>query len=71
LLDNTAWRFQLGVEQDGRVSFALPVAAGDKATEAAEIVRLLREVRFAPDTANPAPVWGIATLVWSHSATAP
>jgi hypothetical protein len=71
LLDNSAWRFQMGVEKDGRVSFALPVATGDKATESAEIVRLLREVRFAPDTVNPAPMWGIATLVWSHPTTAP
>jgi len=69
--DNTAWRFQLGVEKDGRVSFALPVATGEKATDAGEVLRLLRAVRFAPDNDSSAPMWGIATLDWSRPSAAP
>jgi hypothetical protein len=70
-LDYTAWRFQIGVAADGRVTFVLPVASGEKSADAAPVLHLLNHLRFAPDEKTPAPVWGIAKFEWVHPSAAP
>lgn len=67
-LDTMAWRFQIGVGPDGRVSFALPLtAAQEKPGEASQAEHLLEQLRFAAEPGSPAPSWGIATLHWQPS----
>lgn len=64
-----AWRIHLGVDAQGRVSFALPVENPGKPEEVAPLLRLLRQVRFAPAENPQAPdLWGTASLVWSPPA---
>lgn len=65
-LDYTAWRFQVGVDREGRVAFTLPLATSEKPADAAEVLRLLRELRFAPDEKAASPMWGIASFDWSQ-----
>jgi hypothetical protein len=73
-LDCTAWRFQLGVDVDGRVTFALPLATAEKAADSSEALRLLSEVRFAPEDQNNharPPMWGVATFEWTRPGPKP
>jgi hypothetical protein len=62
-----SWRFHLGVDSAGRVIFALPVEAPGKLEEAAPLLRLLRQLRFTPDSTERI-AWGEAALVWSPAA---
>ncbi len=61
-----SWRFHLGVDGAGQVIFALPVEAPGKLEESAPLLRLLRQIRFAPESAEKIS-WGEATLVWSRA----
>ena len=63
-----SWRFHLGVDSAGHVIFALPVEAPGKLEEAAPLLRLLRQIRFAPESVERI-TWGEAALVWSPAAT--
>lgn len=63
-LEPESWRFHLGVNSAGQVLFALPIEAPSKLGDAAPLLRLLRQIRFAPDAAKKT-TWGEATLVWS------
>jgi hypothetical protein len=58
-----SWRFHLGVNSAGQVIFALPVEAPGKLEEAAPLLRLLRQIRFAPES-EARITWGEAALVW-------
>lgn len=62
-----SWRFHLGVNRAGQVLFALPVEAPGKLGDAAPLLRLLRQIRFAPETVEKT-TWGEAALVWSTTA---
>ncbi len=59
-----SWRFHLGVNSAGQVLFALPIEAPSKLGDAAPLLRLLRQIRLAPD-ASKDTTWGGAALVWS------
>ena len=62
-----SWRFLLGVDGAGRVSFALPVETPGKLEEAAPVLRLLRQLRFAPEPGGKT-TWGEVSLVWLPAA---
>jgi len=62
-----SWRFHLGVDGAGHVIFALPVEAPGKLEEAAPLLSLLRQIRFAPETVESI-TWGEAALAWSPAA---
>ncbi len=66
-LDYSAWRFQVGVDADGRVTFALPLVSAEKLTDSSAVLDLLQKVRFAGHSNIPSPVWGIASFEWSQS----
>ena len=59
-----SWRFHLGVDGAGQVVFALPIEAPGKLEEAAPLLRLLRQIRFSPDSGERI-TWGEAALAWS------
>jgi len=67
-LDFTAWRFQVGVGSDGRVTFVLPVATGEKTTDVTPMLRVLNNLRFAADDKAESPQWGVASFAWSQPA---
>lgn len=73
ITDPEAWRFEIGVNSDGRVIFALPTVNPEKNDESARMLGLLKQLRFAPDSSQSAdtPVWGIATLNWAATPAAP
>ncbi len=62
-----SWRFHLGVDGSGNVIFALPVEVPGKLEEAAPLLRLLRQVRFAP-LSEERITWGEATVAGSPDA---
>ena len=63
-----SWIFHLGVDGTGHVIFALPVEAPGKLDEAAPLLRLLRQIRFAADAARKT-TWGEASLAWTPAST--
>jgi hypothetical protein len=65
--DPGAWRFQIGVDGQGRVAYALPVATGEEQSEVKPLLSLLSKLRFdaLPDPAAEGSVaWGVVTLHW-------
>lgn len=69
LNDPAACRFQLGVNSDGIVNVALPVASGESAETVQKLGNLMQGIRFAPANAQgSAPVWGTAIFEWSSAA---
>ncbi len=71
--DPEAWRFKIGVNSGGRVTFALPTGNPEKNSEAARLIGLMQQLRFEPDASQAAdtPVWGLATLIWVVTPSAP
>lgn len=71
--DPEAWHFKIGVNSSGRVIFALPTGNPEKNDEAARLLGLLQQLRFEPDASQSAdtPVWGLATMNWAITPTAP
>lgn len=66
LSDPPACRFQLGVNPDGTVSVALPVASVESAETLQKLTAVLQSIRFAPASAETSgPVWGTASFEWS------
>jgi len=64
-----SWRFHLGVDGSGHVIFALPVEAPGKLDEAAPLLRLLRQIRFASEAGEEIS-WGEVSLESSpHAAS--
>jgi hypothetical protein len=69
LNDPTTCRFQLGVNSDGIVNVALPVASSESVETMQKLGNLLQEIRFAPASVKgSAPVWGTAIFEWSSAA---
>lgn len=73
ITDPEAWRFEIGVNSEGRVIFALPAVNPEKSEENSRLLGLLQQLRFEPDAAQKAgvPVWGLVTLEWAASPHAP
>ncbi len=71
--DPEAWRFKIGVNSGGRVIFALPTGNPEKNSESARLIGLLQQLRFEPDASQSAntPAWGLATLNWAVTPSAP
>ena len=66
LADPDAWRFHIGVESSGRVSFALPSAAGGQPKLTATLLEKLNELRFEPLTGGGSVIeWSNVTLHWT------
>jgi hypothetical protein len=69
LNDPSTCRFQLGVNADGIVNVALPVASSESAETMQKLSHLMQGIRFAPaSTRGSAPVWGTAMFEWSSAA---
>ncbi|MEY4484899.1 MAG: hypothetical protein RL693_2351 [Verrucomicrobiota bacterium] len=73
LTDATAYRFQLGVNARGQVSFALPISDSGTPEVSQKIMQQLAQLKFqalpAKDAAADKPVWGIASFQWSTANT--
>jgi len=73
LTDPEAWRFHVGVDERGRVAFALPIATGEAAALTPEIVTLIGEMRFEPAPKNEGTTsrgmitWDVANLQWGKT----
>ncbi|MCE9519207.1 MAG: hypothetical protein K8R87_06625 [Verrucomicrobia bacterium] len=67
MIEPESWRFHLGVNSAGQVIFVLPIDAPGKLGDAVPLLRLLQQIRFAPDVKAKA-TWGKAALVWSTAA---
>ena len=66
-------QFEIGVNSEGRVTFALPTAGPDRHDESGKVLGLLQQLRFEPDASQSAgiPAWGLATLEWVAPPTTP
>jgi|GEM_PF-609929 len=71
--DPEAYRFKIGVNADGRVSFTLPVSAPDQPAVVALLTERIRRLRFAPvandegadkTEALVEPQWGDVLFEW-------
>jgi hypothetical protein len=68
LSDPSTCRFQLGVNADGVVNVALPMASIENPETLQKLGRLLQAIRFAPASAgNAGPMWGTATFEWNNA----
>lgn len=72
LTEADAYRFQLGVDSRGRVTFALPINENGNPEVTQQLMHHLSQLRFAAlpvkDNALSKPMWGIATFQWSPAA---
>jgi hypothetical protein len=67
--DPSSCRFQLGVNSDGVVTLALPLATTESPETMQKLGSAMRNIRFAPASArDSAPVWGTAVFEWSNAA---
>lgn len=67
LTDPEAWRFYIGVESNGRVSFAIPLAAGEQPKLGAQLAALFSDLRFKPVKGeSPAIAWSTVTFYWNN-----
>jgi hypothetical protein len=67
IADPSSWRFHIGVQPDGRVSYALPLATGDEQKTTQSLLALLTKLKFEPAASATGPesvVWSIVTLHW-------
>lgn len=65
--DPGAWRFHIGVDAQGRVTSALPIATGEEQAATKLMLSLLSKLRFNPidnDTSKPKVEWSVVTLHW-------
>ncbi len=69
LSDPSACRFQLGVNAEGVVEVALPLASIENPEALQKLGRLMQAIRFAPATGKDSgPMWGTATFEWNNAA---
>jgi hypothetical protein len=69
LSDPSACRFQIGVNSDGVVEVALPLASTENSEVLQKLGNVVQRIRFAPaSTKGAEPVWGTATFEWSNAA---
>lgn len=68
ITDADAYRFQLGVDPRGHVTFALPITENGNPEITQRVVKFLTQLKFqalpAKDTMGK-PAWGVATFQWS------
>lgn len=69
LTEPDAYRIQIGVNPNGRVTFALPLSDNANPEVTKQLIQQLTQLRFQPipakDLSIAKPVWSIATLHWS------
>lgn len=68
ITDADAYRFQLGVDSRGHVSFALPISENGTPEITQRVVKHLTQLKFQAIPAKDAtakPAWGVATFQWS------
>jgi hypothetical protein len=69
LNDPASCRFQLGVNADGSVAVALPLASAETQESMQKLGTAMREMRFVPaEPKAETPMWGMATFEWSKTA---
>lgn len=69
LSDPASCRFQLGVNADGLVEVALPLASTESAATIQKLGSIMQKIRFASANAGASgPVWGTATFEWRSTA---
>ena len=69
LSDPSACRFQLGVNAEGVVEVALPIASIENPEALQKLGRLMQSIRFAPAPGKDSgPMWGTATFEWNPAA---
>ena len=68
LSDPGAWRFQLGVDHDGHVIYALPLSTGEEQAATKPLLAMLSSLRFQAEQGGEEPgkaiTWSTVTLHW-------
>jgi hypothetical protein len=68
LSDPGAWRFQLGVDHDGRVIYALPISTGEEQIATKTLLAMISGLRFQPaqgsEDLGKDITWSTVTLHW-------
>ena len=70
LVDPSGCRFQLGVNADGSVDVALPLASTEDTETLQKVTAALQALRFTPASVkSSSPVWGTASFEWTPGGT--